>query len=306
MNEPQMSSTAVVIAASTALAAREPTLARLLDEDDAVLADAVLAEAGPRGRLFVTLLASRVFRASLIQAEGLLLPGIQLHYRARKRRIAALVHREIACGAAQVVIAGSGYDGLGARLARRHPEARVFELDHSGVVALKRRALQRAGIVRRNLHHVSADLATASLAGILASHPAFVSRDQTVVVAEGLLMYFGEAEVRVFLTAARDVAHNGGKVIFTALDAPSGTRPCFRREHPLVAWWLARSAEPFRWSVSPAELAGFVATLGLVPAAVHARDALVTELGASGDETMLAEGEYVVVAEPQARNGDWD
>jgi methyltransferase (TIGR00027 family) len=299
MDAKQLSATAAVIAASTALAAREPTLARLLDEGDAALADAVLAEAGPRGRVLLTLLAGRFCRAALIQAERLLLPGIQFHYRARKRRIASLVESELARGASQVVIAGAGYDGLGARLARSHPEARVFELDRPGVLALKRRALERAGLVQLNLHHLSADLARMSLSEVMTAHPAFIARDRTVVVAEGLLMYLEEAEVMAFLTAARDLTQTSGKVVFTAMDAPAGTRPRFRREHPLVAWWLARSAEPFRWSVSAEELAGFLATLCLVPVAVHARDALATELGPSGDKTMLAEGEYVIVAEPQ-------
>src|SRR5687768_7042373 len=164
MDPKQLSSTAVVIAASTALAAREPTLARFLEERDAALADAVLAEAGTRGRLLRTLLAGRFFRAVLIQAERLLLPGIQLHYRARKRCIAAVVESEIARGASQVVIAGAGYDGLGSRLARRHPEARVFELDRTGVLALKRRALERVGVAQLNVYHVSVDLGMASLA----------------------------------------------------------------------------------------------------------------------------------------------
>jgi len=37
--------------------------------------------------------------------------------------------------------------------------------------------------------------------------------------------------------------------------------------------------------------------MGLAVTTVHARGELASELGVSGDETKLAEGEYVVVAE---------
>ncbi|HZI29055.1 MAG TPA: hypothetical protein VFD64_12880 [Gemmatimonadaceae bacterium] len=45
------------------------------------------------------------------------------------------------------------------------------------------------------------------------------------------------------------------------------------------------------------ELPAFLAMMGLAVATVHARGELASELGVSGDETKLAEGEYVVVAE---------
>ena len=295
----QLSSTAAVIAASTALAAREPALARLLEDGDAALADAVLAEAGLRGAVRLKLLARAYFRTAMIRAEELLLPGIQLHYRVRKRRIATLVESEVTHGAAQVVIAGAGYDGFGARVAWRHPCVNVFELDRPGVLALKRRALARARLARDNLHHVSADLSSASLPELLAAVPEFSAQKPTVIVAEGLLMYFVEGEVSAFLAAARDLIRNGGKVVFTVMEGSSGTRPRFRRQHPLVAWWLDHSAEPFRWSKDPRKLAGFLGTVGLVSADVYGSDELASELGPNGNKMMLAEGEYVVVAVPQ-------
>jgi O-methyltransferase involved in polyketide biosynthesis len=112
-------------------------------------------------------------------------------------------------------------------------------------------------------------------------------------------MYFVEGEVSAFLAAARDLIRNGGKVVFTVMEGSSGTRPRFRRQHPLVAWWLDHSAEPFRWSKDPRKLAGFLGTVGLVSADVYGSDELASELGPNGNKMMLAEGEYVVVAVPQ-------
>ena len=291
-----MSSTALLIAASTSLASREPRLAPLLEEGDAALADAILMEAGTRGRFLLKLLERRSVRRTFFSAEKRFLPGIQLHYRARKRRIATLVERAITGGATQVVIAGAGYDGLGLRIARTHPGTTVFDVDRPGVVQLKRRAFTRLGIVDTNLHHVGADLASISIDDAVRENSAFRMPEQTVVLAEGLLMYFREADVVRFLAGARALARPRGRIIFTVMNS-SEDGPRFRRQHPLVAGWLARSAEPFRWGMKPACLTGFLAKLDLFPATIHDHRALVAELDPVGNEkSELAEGEYLVEA----------
>jgi methyltransferase (TIGR00027 family) len=91
-------------------------------------------------------------------------------------------------GATQVVVLGAGYDSRAWRLARS--EVRFFEVDHPATQADKRLRAPAGGPV-----YVAADLDSESVAEPLKA-AGFSSTEQTVFVAEGLIMYLSEDRVR--------------------------------------------------------------------------------------------------------------
>jgi methyltransferase (TIGR00027 family) len=249
-------STAMLVAAATvrqAHAQAEPV-------QQAQLARACLQRCGAGGRGLLRLVDHALGRACLGALEALVLPGLRGHYAWRKRRIAQWTDRACADGAAQALLIGTGYDGLGWRLAQRHPALRVFELDRADTVAIKREALRELRADASRLHLIEADLERDDALGRVFADPGFDPVQPTLCVAEGVLMYLPSMRAQQLLRALSQQL-SSPTLVATAMELRHG-RPRFRRERPWVRGWLRRRGEPFRWGCERDALGEWLAACG--------------------------------------------
>ncbi|MGJ7902818.1 class I SAM-dependent methyltransferase [Lysobacter sp. 1R34A] len=253
---PKNVSTAMLVAAATVRQAREH--AELAQQ--AQLARACLERCGAGGRRLLWLVDHALGRACLSALEALALPGLRGHYAWRKRCIAQWADRACADGAAQAVLIGSGYDGLGWQLTQRQPALRVFELDRAGTVALKREALRQLRADASRLHPIGIDLQRDDTLDALLSDPGFDPALPTLCVAEGVLMYLSSTRAQRLLRALAQQL-SSPVLVATAMELRDG-RPRFRRERPWVRGWLQRRGEPFRWGCERDALGEWLAECG--------------------------------------------
>ncbi|HZD20040.1 MAG TPA: class I SAM-dependent methyltransferase [Burkholderiales bacterium] len=265
MRADKASSTAALIAASTVFLSRDPALADFVPAGAAEICARCLTKR--------QLLATRV-RWLCWSAERATIPGLMLHFMLRKRWIEQALRGAIMRGCRRVVVIGAGYDTLAARLAPVFPAVRFMEVDHPATQAVKRAAVPASA----NLEFIAADLARVPLGRVLSA-----SREPSVYLAEGLLMYLAATDVDA-LFAALD-----GEIIFTTMEPAPGGRIAFHN-----ATWLERALlglwqEPFTWGLARTALGDFLAARGL-------RLREYADLAQANPELLLARGELVVHA----------
>lgn len=290
------SATAELIALSTVLLSHHPRDGRLVPAGAPELAARFLAASAPGKLRLFQRLSSSPLRHLLFGLEGLLLPGIQRHYAARKRFIEAAARDFIAAGGTQVVVIGAGLDTLAWRLARSLPEVLCVELDHPATQAEKGKAIDAT--TPPNLRFAPADLGEVSLGEALERTGALDPGRPAFFILEGLTMYLSEEAVASALTACARYAA-GTRVAWTFLQPDPQGRLRFRSAGGgLIDAWLARKGEPFTWGIRPEEVPGFVAPLQLRvleiagPAALKARFLLPLAIDAQ-----LPEGECICLCE---------
>ncbi len=292
------SDTAILIARSILLSARDPSLSPLLSEGEEEATRQILGQRAHSG-WFALAEGHDWFRRSLMAAERLLLGGIFAHYLARKRWIEREVLRALEGGIRQIVIVGAGYDTLAWRLHRDWPEVEFFEADHPATQAPKRKALGKTA----NLHFIPGDLSAVSLPELLVPHASYRRDEAAMIIAEGLTMYLPEPRVRALLAASAMLAGEKGRVIFTFMEATEEGSISFRGENPLVSFWLHLRREPFRWGCRRTELPDFLRSTGLRPETVANHRELRARILAPRRAPLLrlARGECLCLCEPLVR-----
>jgi methyltransferase (TIGR00027 family) len=298
VREAKPSATAALIAWATLVQSHLPERAALVPAGAAELCSWFVETLRPRSLRRIARTSPRRLRWEIAFFEAFSIPGIALHYLARKRFLEEAVRAALAAGVRQVVVLGAGYDTLCLRLHREFPAVAFVECDHPATQGVKLRALAARDAVGENLRFVAADFTRVTLEEALGGLPGFVEAQPTVMVAEGLTMYLTEAEVlRLFaFLAARGGA--GSRFAFTFLEPRDDGRIDFRRRSPLVAPWLRLVGEPFVWGARRDELAALLAPTGFVPLAFvgdsELRERYLRPLGLAAHT--LAAGEAVGVA----------
>ncbi len=191
--------------------------------------------------------------------ERLTHPGITRHYWYRKRWIEVECVRALQHDVRRVIVIGAGLDTLALRLAPAWPQVQWIELDHPATQKLKRDALNRDAIaLPDNLALHAVDLSATPLPTSLLEDPR-----PTLVVLEGVLMYLSEPEVITLLHAQLcRLSTRPLLLIFSHMVRwPDGTAG-FRPASKWVDRWLAWRAEPFRWTIAPAELPAWLERIG--------------------------------------------
>jgi len=297
----QASSTALLIARSTVLASGNPDWKRFFNPRAVQLCRAFVRDLLVLGEARLRLYQQAWFRHLVGLVEGFTLPGIQLHYALRKQKIEEWVRAALAHGAKNVQVTGAGFDTLALRLAEEFADALFLEVDHPDTQQAKRRALAGAAKLPPNLSFQALDLGS----GTSAADPGsgFLNpRADTVVVAEGLLMYLSEPDVREFFARLRSQFPARLQVVFTFMTPDQTQRIRFHNSSHLVDQWLDFRGEPFTWGISRAEVGAYLADLGfdLIELAGHVelRQQFLAEL--PGKSPDLAEGECLAVAEASA------
>lgn len=165
-------------------------------------------------------------------------------------------------GVQQVVILGAGYDSRAFRFQEALAGARVFELDHPGTQARKKRLLAVSGTaVPANVTLIGIDFAKQSFRDLLAAR-GFRRDLKTVFLWEGVSYYLPLAAVDEVLEFVAGCAP-GSRIVFdyalqSFVDGDVSTYGGVE-----IARWLEKIGEPFIFGLNPAEASDFLAKRGL-------------------------------------------
>jgi methyltransferase (TIGR00027 family) len=293
------SETALLIARAMVFLARDPAASVLVPPEAAEEYRWFLETASPlAARLAAFAGRTAPLRALAYFSETFVIPGIMLHYAARKLFLEEAARAALAAGAAQVVVLGAGLDTLALRLHRERPDAVFYECDHPATQRLKRRAYEAHRRIGANLRLVELDLARTSLAEALLAAPGYRPDAATFLLAEGLTMYLQPAEMDGILAFLRAHTGDGSRFAFTFMEPQADGRIDFPGASPLVRPWLRRVGEPFNWGLRRAELPAWLAERGFslceLAGAAELRQRYLAPAGLAGRR--LAAGEWVALA----------
>jgi methyltransferase (TIGR00027 family) len=286
------SSTALVIAKSTRLAAWEPELQALVPAGAVEVCEWFVSDHAQDAAL----LHEPWYRGLLARLEGWVLPGIRLHYAARKALLEAEVRRAIAGGARQVVVIGGGFDTLTYRLHRELPGVHFVELDHPATSYSKRESLARRVELSGNLSLGSADLTRTPLPEALEA-AGVLPQLSTVVLVEGVLMYLTRETVEAFVRALSGFCQGALVLAFTFMVPDAIGRARFHNGSAALSVWLSLVGEPFLSAYGAEQLKELLARQGFAQVELWGDERLRNEvLPAALRDRPLAIGEHVCVA----------
>lgn len=113
-----------------------------------------------------------------------------------------------------------------------------------------------------NLHLISEDLDKRKLVDVLEADDSWDSETQTVIVAEGLLMYLSPEAVRDLFNQCAEISGPGSRIAFTYIATGADGRPDAGRWTGLTLWILKVTGEPWLWSIQPEKLGRFLKDRG--------------------------------------------
>ena len=155
----------------------------------------------------------------------------------------------IEAGAKQVLVVGAGFDTLCLRLAPQFPQLEFFEVDHPATSAAKAKGVTQAG-QPENMSLLAADLNETPLSELMNNAGRWDSNAQSVVVAEGLLIYLNEAAVLQLFREVAACTGPGSRVAFShALSI---------KEYRIANIMLRLIGEPWLSSCQSADLPGYI------------------------------------------------
>jgi len=303
LREERPSETALLIARAMVFLSRDPRTAVLVPAEAAEEYRWFLESADPRAARLAAWAGRHALPRSLAYcAETFVIPGIMLHYAARKLFLEDAVRAALApsssSGIAQVVVLGAGFDTLALRLHRERPDVRFYECDHPATQRLKRQAFEAHRRFGDNLYLVELDLARTTLEAALLGAPGYRPDAGTFLLAEGLTMYLTAAAMDGLFAFLRERTGPESRFAFTFMEPQAGGRVDFPGSSPFVRPWLRLVGEPFTWGVRHDELPGYLAARGFDLAALAGADRLreryLAPAGLAGRR--LAAGEWVALA----------
>jgi len=200
---------------------------------------------------------------AVYEAFDWMLPGEFEALAQRKAFCERQVRDAIELGASQVLVLGAGYDTMGWRLAPEYPGVNFFEIDHPATARLKTKGIDAMG-QRDNLFLIAEDLGKRTLVDLLKSNESWDQGKQTVIVAEGLVMYLPAEAIRDLFRQCAAVVCACSRIAFTYFPAGADGRPDVGRWTGLMLWLQALIGEPWLWSIRPEELDLFLQEVGWV------------------------------------------
>jgi methyltransferase (TIGR00027 family) len=171
------------------------------------------------------------------------------------------VRDSIASGASQVLVLGAGYDTMGWRLAPDFPGVKFFEIDHPATARLKARGVESMGR-RDNLYLIAEDLGKRKLVDVMKNTEIWDRSAQTVVIAEGLVMYLTPEAVRDLIGQCAEITGDGSRIAFSYIPTGTDGRPDAGPWTGLMLWLQKLIGEPWLWSIRPEELGLFLEETG--------------------------------------------
>ena len=198
---------------------------------------------------------------SIYEAFDWMLPGQFEAFGHRKAFCECQARDGIGAGATQVLVLGAGYDTLGWRLAPEFSGVTFFEIDHPATARLKAKGFDAMG-QRDNLCLIAENLAKRKLADVLKTNKSWDQSAQTVIVAEGLVMYLLPAAVRDLFCQCAVISGVGSRIAFSYIPTGADGRPDAGRSTGLILWLQKVAGEPWTWSIRPEKLGQFLEESG--------------------------------------------
>jgi len=190
---------------------------------------------------------------SIYESFDWMLPGQFEAFAHRKAFCEQQVRDGIDAGATQILVLGAGYDTMCWRLAPELADVNFFEIDHPATAGLKAKGIKEMGQYD-NLHLISEDLSKQKLVDVLKFHKLWDSEAQTVIIAEGLLMYLPESAVHDLFRQCASSSGNGSRIAFTYIGKRTDGRPDAGRCTGFMLWTLKVNGEPWLWSIQPDQI----------------------------------------------------
>ena len=184
--------------------------------------------------------------------QDLMMPGQFEGFGHRKVFVQEQVEAAIEGGARQVLVVGAGFDTLCLRLAPQRRDVQFFEVDHPATSAAKATGVALEGRPE-NMTQIAADLGEHALSKVLAEDGHWHATTPSVVVAEGLLQYLADDEVRGLMTEAAACTPSGSRFVLTH------AIPGYRKILSLLAGLVG---EPWKSAVRSEDLPAYVAGTG--------------------------------------------
>ena len=197
----------------------------------------------------------------IYEAFDWLLPGQFEAFAHRKAFCERQVRDGINAGATQVLVPGAGYDTLGWRLAPEFPAVTFFEIDHPATARLKARGIDAMG-QQDNLLLIAEDLGAQKLSDVLKENVSWNPRSQTVIVAEGLVMYLTPEAVQDLFSQCAAISGSGSRIAFSYIPTGVDGRPDAGRWTGMMLWLQKAAGEPWTWSIRPEAPGRFLAETG--------------------------------------------
>ena len=198
---------------------------------------------------------------SVYEAFDWMLPGQFEAFGHRKAFCERQVRDGISAGAAQILVLGAGYDTLGWRLAPEFSGVSFFEIDHPATARLKARGIDAMGR-QANLLLIAEDLGEKKLSNVLKDNASWNPLSQTVIVAEGLVMYLTPEAVQDLFSQCAAITGSGSRLAFSYIPTGVDGRPDAGRWTGMMLWLQKAAGEPWTWSIRPEELGRFLEETG--------------------------------------------
>jgi methyltransferase (TIGR00027 family) len=256
MRKDKPSKTAYKVAINIVTLGAKPGMDKVLPPGIVEATEKLLLASGAAGATMIRWSRSRRM-VSVYEAFDWMMPGQFEAFAHRKAFCERQVRDGIRAGATQVLVLGAGYDTMGLRLAPEFAGVNFFEIDHPATARLKARGIEAMG-QRDNLHLIPEDLGKRKLVDVLKTNESWNQTAQTVIIAEGLLMYLPPEAVRDLFSQCAAIAGTGSRIAFTYTSTGADGRPDAGRWTGLVLWILKVSGEPWLWSIRPEKLGRFL------------------------------------------------
>lgn len=258
MKKHQASATAYLIAESAVYLSKN-TAVKFLLQPKVVELSKYFADSRKFSEKLLYLAKQKNFLRPFFNAlENFIIPGIQLHYLIRKRRIEEIALDALADDFQQIVIFGAGFDTLAVRLHKNFPDVNFIEIDHPTTQKAKKLAIEKRRLANDNLKFIAFDIKQKNLSTHLFSHNFFRKNVKTLFIAEGLLMYLTECEIENLFDFVQQSSAENSRFAFTFMERQNDGRIAFRNSSKLVDFWLKKHGEPFRWGLRQSELDDFL------------------------------------------------
>ena len=190
---------------------------------------------------------------SIYEAFDWMLPGQFEAFAYRKAFCEQQVRDGINNGATQILVLGAGYDTLSWRLAPEYPDVDFFEIDHPATARLKAKGIGQMG-QHDNHYLISEDLGKRKLVDALKTDKSWDDQAQTVIIAEGLLMYLPSSAVYELFKQCASISGIDSRIAFTYIGQRSDGRPDAGRCTGFLLWTLKVNGEPWLWSIQPDQI----------------------------------------------------
>jgi len=264
MRNKKRSQTALKVALNIVTLSAKPDMSEILPPGIVDATAKLLMESGVAGKRTIRLARSSIMVA-IYEAFDWMLPGQFEAFGHRKAFCERQVRDGICSEATQVVVLGAGYDTLCWRLAPEFPDVSFFEIDHPGTASYKAKGIEVLG-ARENLFLIAEDLGEKKLVDVLGSHKQWDIHAQTVIIAEGLIMYLPDEAVRGLFSQCASIAGKGSRIAFSYIPSGDENRPYVGRWTGLMLWLQKVVGEPWLWSIGPEDLGAFLQKHGWMEA----------------------------------------